>query len=172
MRSLNQRFQEKVEVIHMFIYFYQTAIGKIGIAEQNEKITNLYFTDDRWPDDGKICETAILQEAARQLNDYLAGQLTVFSLPLEPAGTVFMKQVWNSLCEIPYGQTVSYKSIAAKIGRPGAARAVGLANNRNPIPLFIPCHRVIGTNGALVGYRGGLALKDQLLKLETDNAVF
>ncbi|SHJ03502.1 methylated-DNA--[protein]-cysteine S-methyltransferase [Propionispora hippei] len=156
----------------MFIYFYQTAIGKIGIAEQNEQITNLYFNDERWPDDRKICETAILQEAARQLDEYLTGRLTAFSLPLEPAGTVFMKQVWNSLCQIPYGQTVSYKSIAAKIGKPGAARAVGLANNRNPIPLFIPCHRVIGTNGALVGYRGGLALKDQLLKLETGQCGF
>lgn len=151
----------------MSVYFYETKIGKIGIAESKENITKVYLPGEGCPDDEEVLETAVLQEAARQLNDYLSGRLTTFSLPLEPDGTVFMKQVWHSLCEIPYGQTASYKSIAVKIGKPGAARAVGLANNRNPIPLFIPCHRVIGTNGALVGYRGGLALKDQLLKLET-----
>lgn len=156
----------------MAIYFYETVIGRIGIAEQNEKVINLYFQGDSCPDGGKVCETAILKEAAGQLNDYLAGRLLTFSLPLEPAGTPFMKQVWHLLCEIPYGTTASYKGIAAQLGKPDAARAVGLANNRNPIPLFIPCHRVIGTNGTLTGYRGGLALKDQLLKLERDHAVF
>lgn len=156
----------------MAIYFYETAMGRIGIAEQNEKITNLYFPGERWSDHGQIRETAILKEAARQLNDYLAGRLLTFSLQLEPAGTPFMKQVWQLLCGIPYGATASYKSIAVQLGKPNAARAVGLANNRNPIPLFIPCHRVIGAKGALTGYRGGLALKDQLLKLETGQCSF
>ncbi|MBP2637471.1 MAG: cysteine methyltransferase [Firmicutes bacterium] len=148
------------------IYFYETDIGKIGIAEKNGSITNLYFANDNLPKDVEIYEAPILKEAAQQLKSYLAGTLTNFSLPLEPGGTAFMKQVWGSLCEIPYGKTASYKSIAEKIGNPNAARAVGLANNRNPIPIFIPCHRVVGANGALVGYRGGLELKNKLIKME------
>jgi methylated-DNA-[protein]-cysteine S-methyltransferase len=156
------------------IYFYETNMGKIGIVEKNGSITNLYFADDNWPADIEIYEAPVLKEAAQQLKSYLAGKLTTFSLPLEPSGTAFMKQVWASLCEIPYGKTVSYKSVAERIGKPNAARAVGLANNRNPIPIFIPCHRVIGTNGSLVGYRGGLELKNKLIKMETgqEYAVF
>ena len=158
----------------MSIYFYDMDIGKIGIAEENGSITNLYFANDNWPKDIEICETPILKEAAQQLKSYLEGNLTIFSLPLEPSGTAFMRQVWVSLCEIPYGETVSYKTIAENIGNPKAARAVGLANNRNPIPIFIPCHRVIGTNGSLIGYRGGLDLKNKLIKMETrqEYAVF
>ena len=151
----------------MAIYFYETNIGKIGIAEKNGCITNLYFANDNRPEDSEIYEAPILKEAARQLKSYLEGKRTSFSLPLEPEGTAFMKQVWAGLCEIPYGKTVSYKSVAERIGKPNAARAVGLANNRNPIPIFIPCHRVIGTNGALVGYRGGLELKNTLINMET-----
>lgn len=153
-------------MIIIVIYFYKYSIGKIGIAEENGKITNLYFENTEFPKDILMCETPILKEAARQLNDYLTGKLKEFSLPLEPAGTDFMKQVWKSLCKIPYGKTVSYKCIAEKIGNPKAARAVGLANNRNPIPVFIPCHRVVGINGALTGYIGGLELKRKLLDIE------
>ncbi|MDD4834304.1 MAG: methylated-DNA--[protein]-cysteine S-methyltransferase [Lutispora sp.] len=150
----------------MPIYFYETDIGKIGIAENNEKITNLYFANDKLPKDIKICETPILKEASHQLKSYLAGELKEFSLALAPIGTDFMKQVWASLCEIPYGKTATYKEIAVKISSPKAARAVGLANNRNPIPIFIPCHRVIGSDGSLTGYRGGHELKKELLDLE------
>ena len=150
----------------MSIYFYESDIGKIGIAEKDGRITNLYFTNDKLPQDIQIHETPILKEAAQQLKSYLAGKLKEFSLPLAPAGTVFMKQVWASLCEIPYGKTVSYKGIAIKIGEPNAARAVGLANNRNPIPIFIPCHGVIGKDGLLIGYRGGIELKKRLLDME------
>lgn len=151
----------------MSTYFYDTDIGKIGITEKNGKITNLYFSDDKWPKDSEMRETPILQEAAQQLKNYLAGKLTTFSLPLEADGTTFMKQVWASLCEIPYGTTSTYKNVAEKIGKTNAARAVGLANNRNPIPIFIPCHRVIGTNGSLVGYRGGIELKNKLIQMES-----
>lgn len=150
----------------MPMFFYETDLGMIGIAETNGKITNLYFADGDWPKDGEIFETAVLKEAARQLRNYLAGSSGGFSLPLEPAGTPFMKQVWSILCEIPCGKTVSYKQVAERIGKPKAARAVGLANNRNPIPLFIPCHRVIGSKGSLVGYRGGLERKNRLLTME------
>lgn len=158
----------------MPIYFYETCIGKIAIAENNGKITNLYFTCDKLPQDLQVYETPILKEAAMQLKSYLAGSLTEFSLLLEPEGTAFMKQVWSNLCEIPYGKTESYKGLAAKISRPNAARAVGLANNRNPIPIFIPCHRVIGADGSLIGYRGGIEIKKRLLDMEKikENADF
>lgn len=147
-------------------FFYEFNIGKIGITESDGQITNLYFSNDELPTDIHIYETPVLKEAARQLKSYLAGELKLFSLPLSPVGTDFMKRVWASLCEIPYGRTASYKETAAKLGAPNAARAVGLANNRNPIPIIIPCHRVIGANGSLTGYRGGLELKKRLLDME------
>lgn len=151
----------------MSIYLYEFKIGKIAIAESDGKITNVYFENDKIPQDMKVYETPILKEAARQLNGYLTGDLKEFSVPLEPQGTQFMKDVWLKLCEIPYGETVSYKNIAIKIGNPKAARAIGLANNRNPIPIFIPCHRVIGADGSLIGYRGGIELKKTLLDMES-----
>lgn len=152
----------------MSAYFYETPIGTIGIAEKDGKITRLYFQTDYRPSETTIRETPLLQEAAHQLQDYLTGKLADFSLPLQPEGTAFMQQVWNRLCEIPYGETASYKSLAESIGKPNAARAVGMANHRNPIPIFIPCHRVIGASGSLVGYRGGVDLKSRLLKLEKE----
>ncbi|GFP76348.1 methylated-DNA--[protein]-cysteine S-methyltransferase [Clostridium fungisolvens] len=151
----------------MSIYSYELKIGKIAIVENDGKITNLYFENDKIPQDIKVQETPILKEAARQLKSYLMGDLKEFSLSLEPEGTPFMKDVWLKLCEIPYGETVSYKSIATKIGNPKASRAIGLANNRNPIPIFIPCHRVIGADGSLIGYRGGIELKKTLLDMES-----
>jgi methylated-DNA-[protein]-cysteine S-methyltransferase len=105
-------------------------------------------------------------EAIRQLRAYFAGELETFDLPLAPQGTVFQKNVWNNLCEIPYGQTISYGELARRIGNPNASRAVGLANGSNPIPIVIPCHRVIGANGKLTGYGGGLHIKEKLLALE------
>jgi methylated-DNA-[protein]-cysteine S-methyltransferase len=150
----------------MSIYFYETDIGNIGIAENDGEITNVYFGKIRLPQDMEINETYILKEAAKQLRSYLAGELKEFSLPLAPAGTDFMKKVWEELCKIPYGKTASYKEIGEKIGSPKAARAVGLANNRNPIPIFIPCHRIIGSNGSLTGYLGGLEIKKKLLDME------
>ncbi len=150
----------------MYIYFYETSIGKIGISERNGKVTNLYLKNDKLPQNIQVHEPLILKVAANQLEMYLSGKLKEFSIPLEPDGTAFMKEVWVSLSEIQYGKTVSYKDIAVKIGRPNAARAVGLANNRNPIPIFIPCHRVIGINKSLTGYRGGIELKKKLLEME------
>jgi methylated-DNA-[protein]-cysteine S-methyltransferase len=105
--------------------------------------------------------------AAHQLAAYFAGRLTEFTLPLAPAGTPFQRRVWAGLQAIPYGETWSYGHLASKIGSPGAARAVGLANGRNPIAVVIPCHRVIGSDGSLTGYGGGLDRKRYLLNLET-----
>jgi methylated-DNA-[protein]-cysteine S-methyltransferase len=152
------------------IFFYQTGIGEICIAELQGNITNLYFQGEQIPRNYTILETDILKEAARQLQDYLAGKLRKFDLPLTPAGTEFMQRVWESLRTIPYGETRSYQEIAQDVGSRKAARAVGLACNRNPIPIFIPCHRVIGAGGKLTGYRGGLEIKSKLLALEAVSA--
>lgn len=153
----------------MNIFFYQTSIGKIGIAEKEGFITNFYFETDKKPDNAKIFEADVIKEAYKQLESYLEGKLKAFALPLKPEGTEFMQKSWDALCKIPYGTTVSYKALAIAVGNVKAVRAVGLANNRNPIPIFIPCHRVIGSNGKLVGYRGGLDLKEKLINLEKSN---
>jgi methylated-DNA-[protein]-cysteine S-methyltransferase len=108
----------------------------------------------------------VLVEAMRQLNEYFAREREVFSIPLRPAGTAFQLRVWNALAEIPYGHTRTYLDIARALGAPAAVRAVGAANGRNPLPIFVPCHRVIGTNGSLTGYGGGLEVKLELLRLE------
>ena len=108
----------------------------------------------------------LLAEAARQLRAYLAGSLRVFDLPLDLQGTPFQLRVWRELEKIPYGETRSYRQVAAAIGAPEAVRAVGAANGSNPIPIVVPCHRVIGSSGKLTGYGGGLPLKKRLLELE------
>lgn len=107
-----------------------------------------------------------LSEIIRQLNAYFAGKLESFDLPLAPEGTPFQQKVWKELCQIPYGETISYGELARRIGNASASRAVGLANGSNPIPIVIPCHRVIGSNGKLTGYGGGLDIKEKLLALE------
>lgn len=150
----------------LFLHQQKTAIGIVGIAERGGCVTNLFFQSYAVPQDAELRETALITEAFRQLNSYFEGKLKEYSLPLAPSGTPFMLHVWNNLCAIPYGTTVSYKDIAAVCGNPQACRAVGMANNRNPIPVFIPCHRVVGSNGILTGYRGGLGLKKQLIELE------
>ena len=108
----------------------------------------------------------MLMEAARQLRAYFAGQLREFQLPLDIEGTGFQKRVWGQVAAIPYGETRSYLQIAQALGSPGAVRAVGAANGANPVPIVVPCHRVIGGKGKLVGYGGGLAMKRRLLELE------
>lgn len=111
-------------------------------------------------------KTKLIGRAVNQLEEYLTGRRRAFDLPLKPRGTEFQKKVWNALLLIPYGKTKSYKDIAVMIDNPKGYRAVGMANNRNPIPIIIPCHRVIGTKGDLVGYGGGLDIKVKLLELE------
>jgi methylated-DNA-[protein]-cysteine S-methyltransferase len=111
-------------------------------------------------------EDALFTEATRQLEEYFAGRRTVFDVPRTMVGTPFQRLVWDALCDIPYGETVSYGQLADRIGQPTASRAVGLANGRNPISIIVPCHRVIGANGSLTGYGGGLARKQHLLAFE------
>lgn len=158
------------------IYFKETAIGKIGIEEKDGCISKLVFENEV----KKIGEKTgvydeksappVLLEAFLQLDEYLNKERTVFDLPLAPSGPPFFKKVWAALSEIPYGQTATYKEIAAVVGNPNASRAVGSANNKNPISIFIPCHRVIGSNGKLVGYAAGTDLKQKLLMLEQRTA--
>lgn len=137
-------------------------IGTLTLAEEDGALTKLLFEE---------CEpagerTALLSEAARQLEEYFAGRLSEFDLPLNPAGTPFQKKVWKALCDIPYGETRSYGDIARAVDSPKAFRAVGMANHCNPISIIIPCHRVIGSDGSLTGYGGGLDKKIYLLQLE------
>jgi len=148
--------------------YYDMGLLKIGICEEDGAITRLIFATEEEVKKGAATETPLLRAAALQMEQYLAGRRKEFFLPLEPQGTAFMLLVWQALQTIPYGETRSYKQIAAQIGHDKAYRAVGLANNRNPLPIFIPCHRVIGHNGRLVGYGGGLPIKEKLLQLEQE----
>lgn len=148
------------------IYFYSTILGKVGIADNGEAITNLFFSGGKAPLSLNVRETALISCAASELKEYLAGLRKVFDIPLAIGGTTFQQAVWKALQNIPYGETRSYREIAENIGRPKAWRAVGMANNKNPVPVFVPCHRVIGSEGKLVGYAGGLDIKQQLLGIE------
>lgn len=192
------------------IYFYETSIGRIGIADNGEAITRLLFVrkagaksgllfadnekaaarsydkkavrgltasneeasarlpaeDDECLAGHVIAETPLIKKASVQLSDYLEGKRKVFDVPLSLEGTEFQKAVWKALKEIPYGETRSYRQIAERIGNPKACRAVGMANNRNPVAIIVPCHRVIGADGKLVGYGGGIDIKENLLALE------
>lgn len=141
---------------------YKTCIGEIWIAEENNKIVYVAFSEIN----GIKNETPLIIETYKQLNEYFIGERTNFNVPLSLDGTLFQTKVWNELMKIPYGQTVSYKYIAEKIGNPNASRAVGLANNKNKIAIIVPCHRVIGSNKKLVGYAGGLDIKKYLINLE------
>ncbi len=157
------------------IYYYQTKIGKLGIAEVDGKITHILFENStKVPNDYLLQETPLLKRAALELEEYLLGERKSFDLPLNPGGTPFQIKVWEALQAIPYGETRSYKEIAEAVGSPRGFRAVGLANNKNPIVIVIPCHRVIGHDGKLIGFGGGLSLKENLLKLEQglSNAIF
>jgi methylated-DNA-[protein]-cysteine S-methyltransferase len=116
--------------------------------------------------EGKKAANKITDKAAKQLEEYFSGKRKQFDLPLRPSGTAFQQNVWKALISIPYGETRSYKQVAQMVGNPDASRAVGMANNRNPIVIIVPCHRVVGSNGSLVGYAYGLEMKKKLLELE------
>jgi len=141
-----------------------TAVGNIEIVASENAITHCTWT--RQKPSQKI-ETPLLREAASQLTRYLDGKLHYFELPFDPAGTDFQKRVWNALLKIPYGQTKSYQDIASAIGKPTAVRAVGNANGKNPLCIFIPCHRVVYASGKLGGYSQGIGFKEKLLSLES-----
>ncbi len=144
---------------------YQTLHGLFKICYHDDAITYIKFAShaDRSPDE-KPCE--LTQKAFDQLQEYFKGERQEFDLPLRFIGTEFQKKVWRALCDIPYGHTRSYKQIAAAVGNPKASRAVGMANNKNPLTIVVPCHRVIGSDGSLTGYAGGLERKTAFLELE------
>lgn len=148
------------------VFFYEKEIGKIGIGEDNGAITDIFFGTEIDPNDAELRETPLIKKASKQLDEYFQGTRKNFDLPIFTKGTPFQQMVWDALKTIPYGETRSYKDIAVQIGKSKACRAVGMANNRNPISIIIPCHRVIGSKGELVGYGGGLNIKEQLLSLE------
>lgn len=145
-------------------YKYRTIIGPLFILENNGSIVGISNKVEGWQGINK--ETEVIKETYRQLSEYFAGKRDSFDIPIKTQGTDFQEKVWNALKQIPYGETRSYKEIAIAIGKPKAMRAVGMANNRNPIMIVIPCHRVIGANGQLIGYGGGLDVKEKLLTLE------
>jgi methylated-DNA-[protein]-cysteine S-methyltransferase len=148
---------------------YESPVGPLILTRTDEGLTGLAFAHRyraNGADAGAPNDDADFADVRVQLDEYFAGEREDFDLPLAPHGTPWQLRVWNALLELPYGQTTSYGAIAASLGEPGAARAVGLANGQNPIAIIVPCHRVIGASGSLTGYGGGLERKEQLLRLE------
>ena len=150
----------------MYQYSYDTVIGEICIAEKDNCICNVSFETLNYTKK----ETPLIKKTYSQLKEYFAGKRKSFNIPISANGTEFQIKVWKELQKIPYGKTATYKEIAENIGNKNASRAVGMANNKNPIAIIIPCHRVIGTKGDLTGYAGGIKLKKYLLDLEKKNS--
>jgi methylated-DNA-[protein]-cysteine S-methyltransferase len=155
-----------------FFTIFDSPVGELVLTSNGEAITGLFMEErknepqlaNEWRRDDEM-----FREAARQLRAYFAGELTEFDLQMETAGTEFQQRVWAELLKIPYGSTTNYGELARRIGNPNASRAVGAANGQNPISIIIPCHRVIGSNGSLTGYGGGIERKKFLLDLEAGN---
>ena len=143
-----------------------TPIGQLRLVASLTGLQAVLWPGSERPDGAREGDSSILTETARQLDEYFAGARTAFSLPLELDGTPFQREAWLALADIPYGQTVSYAEQARRLGRPDAVRAVGAANGRNPVPIVLPCHRVIGSDGSLTGFGGGLGVKRALLQHE------
>ncbi|MGH8047469.1 MAG: methylated-DNA--[protein]-cysteine S-methyltransferase [Chthoniobacterales bacterium] len=157
------------------MYFYKTTktpVGRLKLIASDRGLAAILWENDN-PERVRLAPLAedknhpVLLETERQLGDYFAGKREKFSLKFDPVGTEFQKDVWSALSTIPFGETRSYAQIAAQIGRPKAVRAVGAANGKNPISIIVPCHRVIGSNGTLTGFAGGLQIKAALLELES-----
>ncbi|MCR5265599.1 MAG: methylated-DNA--[protein]-cysteine S-methyltransferase [Cyanobacteria bacterium RUI128] len=149
------------------VFYYETLIGKLGIAEEYGFITNVYYMCMKQPLNAKQIETDVLKEANVQLNEYFLGQRKDFDLPLNPSGTDFQQTVWSELLTVPYGELRTYKDVAKSISAENAVRAVGNACNKNPIPIIIPCHRIIASDGKISGYIGGAEVKQKLLEIES-----
>jgi len=160
----------KQEGIQMIFIHQDTSIGPLLIAGDEQAVHAIRFPKNGQAEDAPSGWTrssrGAVAEAGRQLREYFEGRRQEFDLPLAPEGTTFQRAVWRCLQEIPYGETISYGELARRVGNPAASRAVGAANGRNPIPIVIPCHRVIGASGKLTGFGGGLPIKEALLALE------
>ncbi len=149
---------------------FLSPIGRLLLGADDTHLREIWFEQSRYPRPDEstltIGDNRVLRSTVTQLQAYFRGELQCFDLPLNPRGTPFQRSVWSALNDIAFGSTASYREIAQQLGMPTATRAVGAANGRNPIPIVIPCHRVIGANGALTGFGGGLPVKDYLLRLE------
>jgi len=144
-------------------------LGKLTLESDGKALTRIRLPDEQWQPDPKVNRVRkpdFFKDAATQLGAYFRGEGKGFDLELNPRGTPFQKKVWDLLREIPRGKTITYGELAVRVGNPKASRAVGAANGKNPIPIIIPCHRVIGSNGKLTGYAGGLEAKKKLLEIE------
>ncbi|HYG05841.1 MAG TPA: methylated-DNA--[protein]-cysteine S-methyltransferase [Stenotrophomonas sp.] len=155
---------------------FDSPIGPLTVAADDHGLRHILFAENRHDARGRMLwqhdpDFALVAEARTQLLDYLAGRRNAFDLPLQPQGTPFQCEVWQTLARIPFGQTWTYAQLALQIGKPTAMRAVGAANGRNPLPIVLPCHRVIGADGSLTGFGGGLPTKLALLRLEGAAAV-
>ena len=169
-------FSEAPHTLGTTLYFteFPSPIGIIQLRGTEEALTGVFMEEHRHqpePPRGAVRDPSPLRAARAELEEYFAGARREFTSALEPAGTPFQQRVWLALREIPYGTTISYGELARRIGQPRASRAVGLANGRNPISIIVPCHRVIGANGTLTGYGGGLERKRFLLALESSGAL-
>ncbi len=150
-----------------FIGYYNSPIGTIEIVTDGEYLLELKFIDEKEQGGSR---NKIILETKKQLQEYFAGKRKKFDLPLKLEGTEFQKSVWKALQTIPYGAVVTYSDVAEMIGKPKAVRAVGQANNKNKLPVVVPCHRIVGKNGKLVGYAAGLWRKEFLIELEAGNS--
>ncbi len=151
----------------------QSPIGDLMLVSDGKALTGLYMNNEKHAARRAMAirDKKMLKHPREQLQAYLAGELREFGLALAAEGTPFQQRVWRALCDIPYGETISYGELARRIGQPKAARAVGLANGQNPISIVVPCHRVIGADGSLTGYGGGLARKRWLLAHESKGSL-
>ena len=153
----------------MHIWNYPTPWGEVILESDGNRIVHVYLPGRSVPAGRMMQEDSVLQEAGTQLQEYLDKRRKQFTVPIRLEGTPFMLSVWHYLLTIPYGDTVTYREIAEHLQKPRAFRAVGRANGRNPLAIFVPCHRVIGSDGSLTGFGGGLLMKEELLALEKSN---
>lgn len=149
----------------MYYWEIESQLGKILLSSDGENLRGLFFSPFEYPVESKL-KLPLFEEASRQLTAYFDGKLTTFDLPIHLVGSPFQVKVWQELLKIPYGTTITYRQLAERVGDVKSIRAVGRANGQNPIPIIVPCHRVMGSNGKLIGYGGGIEKKLFLLKLE------
>jgi O-6-methylguanine DNA methyltransferase len=164
----------------LFYTTFKTPINSLLILSSEKGLVKIMFIDTKdslplrslkneYPGTTFVEDKSKNQDTTNQLKEYFTGTRKIFSLPLDIRGTPFQKQVWAEVAKVSYGRTCSYGEIASRIGKPGAGRAVGMANHNNPLPIVIPCHRIVGADGSLTGYGAGIHIKEKLLKLEKEN---